>query len=107
MAADSGSKLFSTLKKPPSRTTCTILSRSPTAACAWAIRLIAQTRAAALAASVDDCGRGRMRQFDTEIFETFRDETHGCSFLVAYRNTMSLMSLCLIAAPFLLDEIFD
>ena len=37
------SKLDSTLKNPPSRTTCFTLSRSPSAACAWAAKLMAQS----------------------------------------------------------------
>src|SRR5262249_12641072 len=55
IACDRSSKLVSTLKEPPSRTTWTTLSKSPTAACTWARRLIAHSRAASLASSIDEC----------------------------------------------------
>src|SRR6185437_692252 len=51
IASGSASCPPSTPKKPPRRTTRAILSRSPTSACTWASTLIAESRAAALAAS--------------------------------------------------------
>ena len=52
----SASKLEATLKKPPSLMTRTILSRSPSASCAWARMLIAQRSAASRAASIGESG---------------------------------------------------
>src|ERR1700733_9339850 len=48
------SKLDSTLKNPPSRTTCFIRSRSPSDACAWASTLMTHSWAASRAASASE-----------------------------------------------------
>ena len=45
---------ISTLKNPPSRTTCATRSRSPSAACAWASTLMTQSLAASRAASISE-----------------------------------------------------
>src|SRR5579863_2051073 len=56
IACGRASKLDSTLKNPPSRTTCLTQSRSPSAACACARTLMTQSRAASRAASISELG---------------------------------------------------